>query len=41
MGHDMALRVGMTLIGRAASRRFVCYGGFERLRGFPAAVQRA
>jgi FdhD protein len=30
MGHEMAQRVGMTLFGRAANRRFLCYCGFER-----------
>lgn len=30
MGHDLATRLGMTLFGRAANRRFVCYAGFER-----------
>jgi FdhD protein len=30
-GHALALRLGMTLLGRAANRRFVCYAGFERV----------
>jgi FdhD protein len=30
MGHEMATRLGMTLFGRAANRRFICYTGFER-----------
>lgn len=31
MGRDLALRFGMTLLGRAANRRYLCYGGAERL----------
>ena len=31
MGYDVAIRFGMTLIGRAANRRFLCYAGAERL----------
>jgi FdhD protein len=30
MGHELAQRLGMTLFGRAANRRFLCYTGFER-----------
>jgi FdhD protein len=30
-GHELAARLGMTLFGRAANRRFTCYSGFERL----------
>jgi FdhD protein len=30
-GHEMAARLGMTLLGRAANRRFICYTGFERI----------
>ena len=30
MGHDMARKLGMTLFGRAANRRFLCYTGIER-----------
>ena len=30
-GHELAERLGMTLIGRAANRRFTCYSGFERV----------
>jgi FdhD protein len=30
MGRDLAERSGMTLIGRAANRRFVCYAGMQR-----------
>jgi FdhD protein len=30
MGHELATRLGMTLFGRAANRRFVCYAGAER-----------
>jgi FdhD protein len=31
MGRDLALRFGMTLLGRAANRRYLCYGGAQRL----------
>ncbi len=31
MGHQLAQRLGMTLFGRAANRRFLCYAGAERL----------
>ena len=30
MGYDLATRLGMTLFGRAANRRFFCYTGGER-----------
>jgi FdhD protein len=30
MGRDLAARSGMTLIGRAANRRYVCYTGMQR-----------
>jgi FdhD protein len=36
MGHDMARRLGMTLFGRAANRRFLCYTGIERFDAEPA-----
>ena len=35
-GHDMARRLGMTLFGRAANRRFLCYTGIERFDAEPA-----
>lgn len=31
MGYDLAKKFGMTLIGRAVKRRFICYVGAERL----------
>lgn len=31
MGHQLAQRLGMTLLGRAANKRFLCYTGAERL----------
>jgi FdhD protein len=31
MGYDLAKKFGMTLIGRAVNRRYVCYAGAERL----------
>jgi FdhD protein len=30
MGYELALRFGMTLFGRAAKGRFICYVGAER-----------
>ena len=36
MGHDLAVRLGMTLFGRAIHRRFVCYAGFERFEAAEA-----
>ncbi len=30
MGYDIGAKLGMTLIGRAANRRFLCYTGAER-----------
>lgn len=35
MGLDVASRVGMTLIGRAVKRRFLCYVGAERFDAEP------
>jgi FdhD protein len=35
MGLDMASRLGMTLIGRAVKRRFLCYIGAERVDSNP------
>jgi FdhD protein len=31
MGHELAERLGMTLVGRAANRRFLCYCGAQRI----------
>jgi FdhD protein len=31
MAHDLAQKFGMTLIGRAVNRRYICYAGAERL----------
>ena len=36
MGHELAQRLGMTLIGRASGRRFLCYTGAERIVFDPA-----
>jgi FdhD protein len=41
MGHEMATRLGMTLFGRAANRRFICYCGFERFDAEPALPRQA
>jgi FdhD protein len=35
MGLDVAGRLGMTLIGRAVKRRFLCYVGAERFDAEP------
>jgi FdhD protein len=35
MGLDVASKLGMTLIGRAAKRRFLCYVGSERFDAEP------
>jgi len=35
MGHEMAMRLGMTLFGRASNRHFICYTGFERFDSEP------
>ncbi|PZP32084.1 MAG: sulfurtransferase FdhD [Roseateles depolymerans] len=35
MGHELATQLGMTLFGRAANRRFLCYTGFERFDADP------
>ncbi len=39
MGHDMARQLGMTLFGRAANRRFLCYTGIERFDAEPLALR--
>ena len=31
MGYDLAAKLGMTLIGRAANRRYLCYVGADRI----------
>lgn len=36
MGYDLAIQFGMTLFGRAANRRFICYAGAERFDPAPA-----
>ncbi|MDM0044826.1 formate dehydrogenase accessory sulfurtransferase FdhD [Variovorax dokdonensis] len=35
MGHELAVRLGMTLFGRAANRHFLCYSGAERFDAQP------
>jgi FdhD protein len=35
MGHDLAMRLGMCLFGRAANRHFLCYTGLERFDAEP------
>jgi len=41
MGHEIALRLGMTLFGRAANRHFICYCGEERFDADPALARAA
>ena len=31
VGYELAAKLGMTLIGRAANRRYLCYVGAERI----------
>jgi FdhD protein len=38
MGHELAVKLGMTLFGRAANRHFLCYSGFERFDAEPEPV---
>lgn len=38
MGHELASQLGMTLFGRAANRRFLCYTGFERFDAEPLSL---
>lgn len=35
MGHALASQLGLTLIGRAKNRHFICYSGFERFDSQP------
>jgi FdhD protein len=35
MGHDLAVKLGVTLFGRAANRHFLCYTGFDRFDSEP------
>lgn len=35
MGYELAQRLGMTLIGRASHRHFICYTGFDRFDAEP------
>jgi FdhD protein len=35
MGYELASRLGMTLIGRASHRHFICYTGFDRFDAEP------
>lgn len=37
MGHALATQLGLTLIGRAKGRHFICYSGFERFDSEPEA----
>jgi len=35
MGYDLAVKLGITLFGRAANRHFLCYTGFDRFDSEP------
>ena len=35
MGYELAVKLGMTLFGRASQRHFICYCGFERFDAEP------
>ena len=39
MGYELAVRLGMTLFGRARNRHFICYCGFDRFDADPAEVR--
>ncbi len=41
MGHELAVKLGMTLFGRAANRHFLCYSGAERFDAEPAVQEAA
>ena len=35
MGYELAVKLGMTLFGRASQRHFICYCGFDRFDAQP------
>jgi FdhD protein len=35
MGYELAVKLGMTLFGRASQRHFICYCGFDRFDAAP------
>jgi FdhD protein len=37
MGHELAVRLGLCLFGRATNKHFICYSGFERFDAEPLA----
>jgi FdhD protein len=39
MGHEIAQKVGITLIGRAVNRRYLVFTGAERFVRRPAAAE--
>jgi len=39
MGHALATQLGLTLIGRAKNRHFICYSGFDRFDSEPEVLQ--
>jgi len=41
MGHELAVRLGLTLFGRATNRHFICYCGFDRFDAVPEPARAA
>jgi FdhD protein len=41
MGHELAVRLGLALFGRATNKHFLCYSGFERFDAEPALARPA
>ena len=39
MGHQLAIRLGLALFGRATNRHFICYSGFDRFDSQPEPVR--
>lgn len=39
MGHALAMQLGLTLIGRAKNRHFICYSGLQRFDAEPEPVR--
>ncbi len=41
MGHELAVRLGLALFGRATNRHFICYSGFDRFDAEPEPARAA
>ena len=41
MGHELAVKLGLCLFGRASNRHFICYSGFERFDAQPEPARSA